>query len=101
MNGSATTHGTILFTREVRWESTLPVSTRMLAERFLADGWRVIWLNPVGFGPVPRLEAVDHGALLELRPSSPVPGTLRSAHALEARHVLGWLSVAGKTSCSP
>lgn len=67
----------------------------MLAERFLADGWRVIWLNPVGFGPVPRLEAVDHGALLELRPSSPVPCTLRSAHALEARHVLGWLSVAG------
>lgn len=95
MTPSAVKRGTILFTREVRWSSTLPVSTRMLAERFLADGWRVIWLNPVAPSPFPRLEVIEHGALLELRPGTPVPTSLRSVVAVEARHSLGWLSVAG------
>lgn len=93
MISSTVRRGTILFTREVRWSSTLPVSTRMLAERFLADGWRVIWLNPVAPSPVPRLDVIDHGALLELRPGSPVPTSFRSAVAIEARHTAAWLSV--------
>lgn len=36
----------ILFCREVPWETELPVSTRKLAERFADDGWQVIWLAP-------------------------------------------------------
>lgn len=66
----------------------------MLAERFLADGWQVIWLNPVVPGPVPRVLVEQRGDLLELRPSSPVPCSLRSTLALEPRHALGWASVA-------
>lgn len=95
MTPGAVKRGTILFTREVRWDSTLPVSTRMLAERFLADGWRVLWLNPVVPSALPRLQVIEHGGLLELRPESPVPTSLRSSVAVEARHALAWRSVGG------
>ena len=37
--------GTILFCREVPWESRLPVSTRKLAGCFAEAGWDVIWLT--------------------------------------------------------
>lgn len=37
---------TILFVREIPWESFFPISTRMLAGEFARDGWNVIWLNP-------------------------------------------------------
>lgn len=37
---------TIYFVREVPWDSVFPISTRMLAGEFAADGWNVVWLNP-------------------------------------------------------
>jgi glycosyltransferase involved in cell wall biosynthesis len=43
---SAVRLGTILFCREVPWQTELPVSTRKLAEHFAAAGWRVIWVEP-------------------------------------------------------
>ena len=39
---------TILFVREVPWESVFPISTRMIAEQFFLNGWNVIWItNPL------------------------------------------------------
>lgn len=87
------TPATILFTREVAWESTLPVSTRMLADRFRANGWRVLWVNPVRPGPLPVVEVTRAERLLELRPQSPVPCSLRLAAGVERRHALAWMSV--------
>ena len=37
---------TVYFVREVPWDSVYPISTRMLAGEFAADGWNVVWLNP-------------------------------------------------------
>ncbi len=36
---------TVLFVREVPWETYYPISTRKLAGEFARDGWNVIWLN--------------------------------------------------------
>lgn len=36
---------TIYFVREVAWDSVFPISTRMLAAEFAAQGWNVVWLN--------------------------------------------------------
>lgn len=36
---------TILFVREVPWNSFYPISTRKLAGEFAANGWNVIWLT--------------------------------------------------------
>ncbi len=36
---------TILFVREVPWESVFPISTRMIAEQFLLHGWKIIWFT--------------------------------------------------------
>lgn len=85
--------GTILFTREVAWDSTLPVSTRMLADRFRVNGWQVLWVNPVAPGPLPRVESARQEGLIELRPRSPVPCSLRVAAGVERRHALAWASV--------
>lgn len=41
-----TSRPTILFCREVPWETDTPVSGRKLAQYFAAAGWQVIWLNP-------------------------------------------------------
>lgn len=87
------TPATILFTREVPWESTLPVSTRMLADRFRLNGWQVVWVNPVRPGPLPGVEVVRGERLVELRPRSPVPCSLRLAAGVERRHALAWRSV--------
>jgi len=84
---------TILFTREVPWESTLPVSTRMLADRFRVNGWEVLWVNPVRPGVLPAVDVARDERLVELRPRSPVPCSLRLVGGVERRHELAWQSV--------
>lgn len=37
---------TILFVREVPWQTHFPITTRVLAGDFAADGWNVVWLTP-------------------------------------------------------
>ena len=50
---------TILFCREVPWETELPVSTRKLAERFADEGWQVLWVAPP-LAPWPISKKLDH-----------------------------------------
>lgn len=74
---------TILFCREVPWNTQLPVSTRKLAERFAVAGWQVIWVVPPRRTPDgPRLSihrAVPGAAarIAELRPRTRVSFSLR------------------------
>lgn len=37
---------TVLFVRELPWDSVFPISTRMIAGEFVKDGWTVIWISP-------------------------------------------------------
>ena len=80
---------TILFCREVPWQTELPVSTRKLAERFAAAGWRVAWLEPprppwrfralapgADAGRSERASSVDSG-ITPLAPRTLVPFSLR------------------------
>jgi hypothetical protein len=85
---SAVCPGTILFCREVPWQTQLAVSTRKLAERFASSGWRVIWVEPPravwrDFGPALRgklrhAEADSgHDNVTPLAPRTLVPFSLR------------------------
>jgi glycosyltransferase involved in cell wall biosynthesis len=73
---------TILFCREVPWNTGLPVSTRKLAERFAMAGWRVVWVVPprrVPAGARLSVHRVPGAAvhIAELRPRTRISSSLR------------------------
>jgi len=81
---------TILFCREVPWQTRLPVSTRKLAGEFAEAGWRVVWVEPprpvwrqVESALAGKAQAVaSHGGwgdvgVTELTPSTLLPFSMR------------------------
>src|SRR5262245_26165966 len=74
---------TILFCREVTWNTRMPVRDRKLAERFAIAGWRVIWVLPPRRAPsgatlsFQLAASAEPARITELRPRTLVPFSLR------------------------
>lgn len=65
--GPAGDRRTILFCREVPWETHLPISTRRLAGLFAGAGWNVVWLTPP-LAPQDLLRRPDPALVRQHRP---------------------------------
>jgi glycosyltransferase involved in cell wall biosynthesis len=80
-----------LFCRDTLWRDTIRVSTNVVAEEFLANGWRCTWLtSPVTLTRWWQMDArhrrrlslwqhdgEQHGALLEYAPATPLAWSWR------------------------